>query len=534
AVLFDSIGNHNVVLKIITKKGCTDSVKKTITINPVPIVSFTVNNYCPYDTIKVNSSSTVARGTIKNNTWRIDGVYNSKLAGIVVPPIKEGNYTINLIVQSDSLCMDSLQKPFTVYPGIIIKSLFSKECESDTMNYSDVSIQGNAKIAGRVMSNMAGWFPDSTASFPVNSKGIFNYRVHIGTTNGCDYIKDSVYEVLERPKADFSSNSPCNDNFVTFIDKSLAGSKATITSTQWFENNLPISSASSFSKRFATSGLKSIRLLVQNSFGCSDSVKIPTIISPLNYADFNFKDACPDDTVKVDFIGFTGSNSITTYNLKWGDGKTANSLPASNIYKTSGNYNIQLSISTLPGCTYDTFKTIKIFSKPKSDFDFYPQYPDVKNPAVTLTDKSSGALKWFYTFGDGNSSLVQNPIYSYKDSGEYFIRQLVENKFGCKDSSSKRVYVNFILFTHIPNAFSPGTDDINPLFAPSGLGIKDYKLTIFNRWGEKIYDPGWGRNAWDGIYKNELVQSGFYPYYIEIIDFGNIRHSYHGVVSVIR
>ena len=90
------------------------------------------------------------------------------------------------------------------------------------------------------------------------------------------------------------------------------------------------------------------------------------------------------------------------------------------------------------------------------------------------------------------------------------------------------------MFTHIPTAFSPDNDDINPVFEPNGLGIKDFKIIIFNRWGEKIFDPGWGKTAWDGVYKNEFVQTGIYPYYLEIIDFGNIRHNYYGVVSVIR
>ena len=531
---FDSTGSFNINYKITTLKGCSDTIQKTIFVNTVPIASFNISNYCPYDTIKPANLSSISVGKIKTYDWNIDALYNSKLISPVIAPFKEGSYSIKLKVTSDSGCIDSSQKTFVVHPGIIIKSLFSKACESDTMNFSDISIQGNARVFSRLLSNISGFFPDSTASFKVNSKGIYNYRFTINTTDFCSFVKDSVYEVFEKPKADFISNSPCNDDFVIFTDKSTAGTNATLTSTQWFEANTLINSNSTFSTRFSTSGSKSIRLEVQNSLGCKDSVTIPTLVSKANYADFNVKDACPDDTVKVNFTGFTGSNTITGFNLKWGDGKTSNSLPSAHTYNTSGNYTIQLSVTTLPGCNYDTFKTVTIFPVPKAGFNYYPQYPDVKNPTVTITDKSTGAIKWNYTFGDGSFSNSQNPVYSYLDSGEYFITQLVENQFGCKDTAVRRVYVNFILFTHVPSAFSPGTDDINPLFMPSGLGIKDFKLTIFNRWGEKIFDPGWGRNAWDGVYKSEFVPIGMYPYYIEIIDFGNIKHNYHGVVSVIR
>ncbi len=534
SVLFDSIGLYDIVLKVTTKKGCSDSVKKTININPNPVVAFNVGDFCPYDTIKATNTSTLAKGKIKNQNWQVDAFYSSNLVNPVLAPLNEGSYTIKLKVQSDSLCTDSLEKIFRVFPGVKPKTSFVNGCENSAMVFTDISNNGNATIGNRAWRIGTNTYTDSTFLYALGSRGIYPYRFTTTTTDGCVFKHDSVFVVYENPVANFISNSPCNDDLVNFTDQSQPGTNATLISRKWFENNVLINFTPTFSRRFLTPGLKLMSLVVQNSFGCTDTIAVPTQVAPANYADFTLNDACPGDLVNLNFTGFTGANTITSYNVKWGDGSQNNALPLSHSYNKTGNYTVQLTISTLPGCNLDTSKTVNIFPVPAAGFNYYPQYPDIKNPAVTITDKSIGAIKWFYTFGDSSIATTQNPLYSYKDSGEYFITQLVENQYGCMDTAIRRVYVNFILFTHIPSAFSPGNDDINPTFEPSGLGIKDFKLTIFNRWGEKIFDPGWGRTAWDGVYKNEFVQMGIYPYYLEIIDFGNIRHNYHGVVNVVR
>ena len=532
--LYGSAGNNDVLLKIKTAKGCRDSLKKNITISPNPVLNFSVPNYCNYDTIKITNQSSISKGSIKTYRWTLAGTYNSTSINPVFGPMSSNSHSIRLLAVSDSACTDSMFKSVLVNPPILPHTFRVQACENDSITFSDISKQVNTGIKKRFWQIGPQSFIDSTFKIKTGAKGINKYSLTITTTEGCIYKHDSIYETFAKPIADFTSNSPCNDNALNFTDKSTPGTNATIVSRQWLDNGTLINSGTNFSKLFATNGMHSIKLKVVNSFGCSDTISYSSFVSASNFADFKVNDACPEDTVRAEFTGFTGINAISSYNLKWGDGQITNNLPAIHTYTSSGTYNLQLTISTLVGCYYDTIKKVTIHPKPIAKYSYYPPYPDVKNPKITITDNSFGAKKWQYNFGDNGSSILQNPIYSYKDSGEYFIRQMVENQFGCKDTVSKRIFINFILFTHIPNAFSPGNDDINPLFQPSGLGIKDYKIIIYNRWGEKLFDPGWGRQAWDGKYLEEFVQIGMYPYYIEVLDFGNIRHNYYGVVNLIR
>jgi gliding motility-associated-like protein len=534
SIKFDSIGSYNAVLIINTVNGCADSLKKSFAINSSPIVSFGITDYCPYDTIKLKNTTTLSKGNMIKYEWVLDNSTFSNLTTPVLTPLTEGNYTIKLKAISDSLCGDSLIKTFTVFPKASPQVSLIQGCENESMNLIDISKSGNTTLVYRQWDISKSFYTDSTVTLALSSKGIFPFKLSIKTKEGCNFSLDSTYEVFEKPVADFTSNSKCMNDEVTFTDKSVPGGTSSLVSWQWFQNNSVINTSKSFSQKFAIPGTQFIALQVKNSFGCSDSVSIPTQTLSQNYANFKFNDACPGDSVKVAFTGFTGSNSISNVNLNWGDGFTSKSLPTSHSYKASGSNTIKLSITTLSGCDYDTFKNVTIFPIPKAGFDFAPKYPDIKYPTITISDQSNGGTKWQYLFGDGNSSLLQNPKYSFNDSGGYQISQIIENQYGCRDTAFKNVYVNFLLLTFVPNAFSPGRDDINPLFQPLGLGIKDFKLTIFNRWGEKIYAPDWGRNAWDGTYNGEFVPMGMYPYYIEIIDFGNVKHNYHGVLNIIR
>jgi gliding motility-associated-like protein len=64
---------------------------------------------------------------------------------------------------------------------------------------------------------------------------------------------------------------------------------------------------------------------------------------------------------------------------------------------------------------------------------------------------------------------------------------------------------------YIPNSFSPNGDGINDVFKCYGVNIYEYKLEIWNRWGELLFVSNNIKNGWDGYYKDQLAFSGLYP-----------------------
>ena len=86
--------------------------------------------------------------------------------------------------------------------------------------------------------------------------------------------------------------------------------------------------------------------------------------------------------------------------------------------------------------------------------------------------------------------------------------------------------------TYVPNAFSPNNDQINDSFPSAFVGVSDFNLRIFNRWGEQIFE---GQNVfWPGTYKNGLIAQGIYLYIIEYRDCKEIWNLLKGTVTLVE
>lgn len=86
----------------------------------------------------------------------------------------------------------------------------------------------------------------------------------------------------------------------------------------------------------------------------------------------------------------------------------------------------------------------------------------------------------------------------------------------------------------MPNAFSPDQNNINEKFGPNGQYIIKYHITIYNRWGEKLFESDNCMEAWDGTYKQERCQQDVYMYRIEALGADNKKYNLHGTFTLLR
>ncbi|MBL6730471.1 MAG: gliding motility-associated C-terminal domain-containing protein, partial [Bacteroidia bacterium] len=92
------------------------------------------------------------------------------------------------------------------------------------------------------------------------------------------------------------------------------------------------------------------------------------------------------------------------------------------------------------------------------------------------------------------------------------------------------LYISYAYNLYIPNAFTPTNDGLNEGFKPTGLGVKSYQMSIYNRWGEKIFVTTENQTSWDG--KDAIP--GYYLYHIKAFDFRGNIHYYKGFVYLIK
>jgi gliding motility-associated-like protein len=68
----------------------------------------------------------------------------------------------------------------------------------------------------------------------------------------------------------------------------------------------------------------------------------------------------------------------------------------------------------------------------------------------------------------------------------------------------------------IPNVFTPNGDNINDYFKISyNFAPENYKITILNRWGNKLFETDNINNSWNGKYNGNQCSSGVYYYLIQ-------------------
>ena len=89
---------------------------------------------------------------------------------------------------------------------------------------------------------------------------------------------------------------------------------------------------------------------------------------------------------------------------------------------------------------------------------------------------------------------------------------------------------------YIPNTFTPDNDGMNDNFSGKGLFIKNYEMTIFDRWGNQLYRTFDIYKPWDGKTNkgNEIAPTDVYIYSIKVTDFKMKKHNYRGIVTLVR
>jgi gliding motility-associated-like protein len=89
---------------------------------------------------------------------------------------------------------------------------------------------------------------------------------------------------------------------------------------------------------------------------------------------------------------------------------------------------------------------------------------------------------------------------------------------------------------YVPNSFTPNADGLNESFSAQGVDVTYFKMTIFNRWGELLFETSDMAKGWDGKYKGEYVPGGEYVYVIQYANTCSFDQVFQtkGTVAVVR
>jgi len=100
-------------------------------------------------------------------------------------------------------------------------------------------------------------------------------------------------------------------------------------------------------------------------------------------------------------------------------------------------------------------------------------------------------------------------------------------------SISNEVEIVPAISFYIPNTFTPNGDGMNDTFGIAGEGVQEFKMQIFNRWGQMIYESANANDRWDGTFQGVKVPMGTYIYKVSAKGLTGQRQNKEGNVNVI-
>ena len=275
--------------------------------------------------------------------------------------------------------------------------------------------------------------------------------------------------------------------------------------------------------------------------GCinSDTVVVTLIPNPVPQFSQNISASCISPT-KVDFTNETNS-SIPFESVSWDFGfpNTPFGLQneASATYYEIGCYDVTLSITYANGCANSTTINDAFCLHPNPDASFQILSSNLQTGfPISINNTSQNANSFYWEFG-ANTSNFFSPEIIFEDHGTQTITLIATNEFGCTDTSTQMIYVENVVLLYVPSAFTPNGDNSNNFFSPvigAGVKLETYRLYVFSRWGDLVFESTDIENGWDGRNKGLDCPEGNYIWKIEFKGANSMNEQHTGHVSLIR
>lgn len=509
--------------------GCRDTVANTVNVNYKPNAAFSVNPVCQRDTLYINDASSIGGGSM-SYLWN----YGDGHTG--VQPLHAynnfGNITVLLTLTSDSGCVDTARNTVTVYERAKPEFTASYVCFGVPTDFTNQTNNGTFAIQGW------NWnLGDGTASTSFQTShtyiapGDYDVLLVATTTDGCT---DSVWHtatVFELPVMTVVVDSEsCYQSNDAKIDLTPTAGQEPM---EYVWNDAVITQ----DRENLASGVYSVTYT--DAHTCTGTASY-ILISPNEI----FVEVVATQQVRC-FGESNGSIQINPsggnppYYYRWANGATTPSLNNT----VAGTY--ELTITDADNCALDTV--------------FYITEPNEMNISIylstlesdTLDIGGSAALSVAYSANTSTPSFkwspatglsctdCENPVASPLQTTVYIVVMIDTND--CRVVDSVTIYVQDEHSIYVPNAFTPNGDGNNDVFNAFTTYYLSYRMSIFNRWGEKLFETtvagdniNNNYSGWNGTYKGALQSPGVYVYDITVTYLdGKTIHKY-GSVALIR
>ncbi len=242
-------------------------------------------------------------------------------------------------------------------------------------------------------------------------------------------------------------------------------------------------------------------------------------------------------------VRFTNQSGYNDATITWdfGDGATLTKkvdadLDELHTFQIPDSFNVSLIVNR-NGCV-DTVQTkITVMTPSIAKFKMDKNNTSLLDPTLALTNLSSNnSVVYKWTFDDNSPiSNLKNPNHTFDPiAGDYKIILYTSSINSFSDTSciskyeQKFTILDDVIY-YIPNTFTPNGDEVNNTFQPvffSGFDPQHYYFSIYNRWGEIIFESFNPSYGWDGTYGNKIIESATYVWKLQFKEKQNDKEHY--------
>ena len=492
-----------------------------------------------------NNSLVDLSGSVSGNTST--GKWTSSGNGIFTPDnldlgadyqpsqddINGGQILIHLESTTNGLCnvvYDSVYVIFTSPPTIEAGTNFLT-CSNDATISLNGSVSGSSTTGiwsggnGTYSTSDTDLLSEYTPSAAEILSGSMILTLTSTNNNGCLAVTDNVQiNFIAPPTANFNYTEECLYDNVAFTDFSFPG-YGVINSWHWDFGDTQTSTNQSESYQYSNPGNYDVELIVSSDVGCSDTLVQSLNVWEVPVAGFSFSSDCPNNQIIVDFIDESTSTTdpINYFYYDFGGQGTTTFEDPTQLFSANGNYTILHIIGTDKGC-YDTIsQVLNVAPTPIASFSYNTDNSSNVVASVNFINSSTDFTNTTWEFGNNTSSNDLNPTVTYYYNDNYEVILYVSNALGCTDSVVQIISITNVvppeeINTLIPNAISPNGDGKNDVWKLSFLNelYPDSEVSIFNSWGQQIFNSTGYKTPWDGTYLGETVNDGTYYYILNL------------------
>lgn len=355
-----------------------------------------------------------------------------------------GTFTVTLIAQKGTDCADT--NTFELILSGVNANFIALDtaCSNEPIFFDDLSVS-------QVNGTLDSWqwdFGDgtsSTLSDPTHgyaTGGDYTVRLIVGSDVGCSDTLEKMIHIKEPPGAGISPMMGCIGLDVSFTNTSSAEAEV----FHWdFGTGFPADTSNLENPTFtyADYGVYTVTLITQPGTFCADTATLDLMVSNAT-ADFSI----PDTTCSNILIDFVDASSVVngdifSYEWDFGDGSSSTDSNPSHGYTSEGDFTVTLIVISTIGCSDTISKNIHIVDAPAATIgatDF------CSGLTIDFTNTSDvGADGFWWNFGTGvaaDTSILENPTFTYPDYGSYTVTLIAQKGTVCQTEATLDIVVS--------------------------------------------------------------------------------------------